>query len=81
MSLSPNNWHATFRENVVLIDYRFYYADERQANGGPTIPVSGSAAGKAYVYLAEKQEQGPWDYTFMEDKGYVEFKDPLPTDF
>ncbi|TVY27500.1 putative oxidoreductase [Lachnellula hyalina] len=61
--------------------FKFYYADERQANGGPTIPVSGSAAGKAHVYLAEKQEQGPWDYTFMEDKGYVEFKSPLPTDF
>ncbi|TVY20865.1 Short chain dehydrogenase 1, partial [Lachnellula arida] len=61
--------------------FKFYYADERQANGGPTIPVSGPAAGKAYVELAEKKEQGPWDYTFMEGKGYVEFKGPLPTDF
>jgi len=61
--------------------FKFYYADERQANGGPTIPVSGPAAGKAYVYLAEKQEQGPWDYTFMEDRAYVEFKGPLPTEF
>ena len=68
-------------ESVVLIGYRFYYADERQANGGPTIPVSGPAAGEAYVELAEKKEQGPWDYTFMEGKGYVEFKGPLPTDF
>jgi hypothetical protein len=54
---------------------RFYYADERQADGGPTIPVSGPAAGAAYIELAEKAEQGPWNYTFMNGKGYVEFKD------
>jgi len=68
-------------EIVVLIKYRFYYADERQANGGPTIPVNGPAAGEAYVELAEKKEQGPWDYSFMNGKGYVEFKGPLPTKF
>jgi len=54
--------------------FRFYYADERQPDGGPTIPVNGPAAGNMYVELAEKKEQGPWDYTFVDGKGYVEFK-------
>lgn len=70
-----------FFGNEVLTTDRFYYADERQANGGPTIPVSGPAAAEAYIELAEKEEQGPWNYTFMEGKGYVEFKGPLPTKF
>jgi NAD(P)-dependent dehydrogenase (short-subunit alcohol dehydrogenase family) len=54
--------------------FRFYYADERQADGGATIPVDGPAAGEAYVELAEKKEQGPWNWTFVKGKGYVEFK-------
>lgn len=54
--------------------YRFYYVDERQVDGGPTIPVNGPAAGETYVNLAEQKEQGPWDYTFVKEKGYVEFK-------
>ncbi|KAF2497638.1 putative short-chain dehydrogenase [Lophium mytilinum] len=54
--------------------FKFYYADERQPDGGPTIPVNGPAAGKMYVELAENPEQGPWDYTFIDGKGYVEFK-------
>jgi hypothetical protein len=57
-----------------LIACRFYYADERQADGGPTIPVNGPAAGDMYVELAEKPEQGPWDFTFMAGKGYTKFK-------
>jgi hypothetical protein len=58
----------------VLIACRFYYADERQADGGPTIPVNGPAAGDMYVELAEKPEQEPWDFTFMAGKGYIKFK-------
>jgi hypothetical protein len=58
---------------------RFYFADERQPDGGPTIPVNGPAAGETYVELAEKTEQGPWNYTFIAGKGYHEFKAPLPT--
>lgn len=58
---------------------RFYYVDERQPGGGPTIPVNGEAAAEAYVELAEKEEQGPWHYTFVQYKGYVKFKEPLDT--
>lgn len=53
---------------------RFFYADERQADGSPTIPVGGNAAAQMYTELAEAKEQGPWNYTFMEGKGYTEFK-------
>ncbi|KAF2472601.1 putative short-chain dehydrogenase [Lindgomyces ingoldianus] len=56
--------------------FKFYYVDERQADGSPTIPVGGPAAGKLYVELAEGKEQGPWDYTFVDGQGYVEFKEP-----
>jgi hypothetical protein len=54
---------------------RFYYADERQPDGGVSIPVSGPAAAEAYVELAEDGEQRAWEYTFVKGKGYVEFKE------
>ncbi|KAH8595852.1 hypothetical protein B0O99DRAFT_144823 [Bisporella sp. PMI_857] len=38
--------------------FKFYYADQRQEDGGPTVPVGGPAAGVAYVRLAEDTEQG-----------------------
>jgi hypothetical protein len=40
--------------------------------------VNGPAAAEAYVELAEKKDQGPWDYTFLEGEGYVEFKEESP---
>ena len=52
---------------------QFYYADERQADGGPSIPVSGPAAGAAYTELADRKEHGPWYWTFVHGKGYVKF--------
>ncbi|KAF2714526.1 hypothetical protein K504DRAFT_445511 [Pleomassaria siparia CBS 279.74] len=52
--------------------FKFYYADERQEDGGATIPVSGPAAGRAYTELAEKEGQGKWLWTFVDGKGYVE---------
>lgn len=57
----------------LLTWYRFYFADERQDDGGPTIPVDGPAAAEAYIELAEGKEQRPWQYTFK-GKGYVDFK-------
>lgn len=71
---SESHYPIPNRLNSLLIAYRFYYVDERQADGSPTIPVGGPAAGKTYVELAEKKEQGPWAYTFVDGKGYVEFK-------
>jgi hypothetical protein len=62
-----------------LIFGRFYYADERSADGrlvGRTI--SGEAHAKMYKELAESKTQGPWLQTFVKGKGYVNF--PADTD-
>ncbi|OGE53917.1 hypothetical protein PENARI_c007G08563 [Penicillium arizonense] len=54
--------------------YKFYYADERQADGSPTYSgLSGEAHGKLYVSLAEGLSQGPWQQTFVKDVGYRQF--------
>lgn len=66
---------------------RFYYADERKADGGPSIPpggLSGPAAGTVYLELADGKEQGPWNFTYVDGRGYVEFRDlvwPRPEDY
>lgn len=52
---------------------RFYYADERKADGSPAFSVSGEAHGRYYTELAESQSQGPWLATFVKDEGYVDF--------
>jgi hypothetical protein len=35
--------------------------------------IDAEAHGDVYVKLAEEKEQGPWDYTFVKGKGYVDF--------
>lgn len=35
--------------------------------------VSGPAHAELYLSLAKSPEQGPWQQTFVEGKGYVEF--------
>jgi len=58
----------------VLTASSVYYADERQIDGGPTIPVGGPGAEVAYLELAEQTKKDPWDYTFVQGKGYTELK-------
>ncbi|TVY88130.1 Secoisolariciresinol dehydrogenase [Lachnellula willkommii] len=54
--------------------FKFYYADERTADGGPAWSnINGEAHGKLYVELAEGKEQGPWQQTFVKGVGYVKF--------
>ncbi|EXJ73333.1 uncharacterized protein A1O5_03093 [Cladophialophora psammophila CBS 110553] len=56
-------------------DKRFYYADERNADGLPVgNAVSGPAAAEEYLKLAEQEEQGPWLYTFVKGEGYKDFE-------
>lgn len=55
---------------------RFYYADERQTDGGVSIPVDGPAAAEAYLELAEDEEQRDWEYTFVKGLGYTKFGEP-----
>ena len=53
---------------------RFYYGDERQADGSPAYSaIDGEAHAKLYVELAEGKTQGPWQQTFVKGKGYVKF--------
>jgi hypothetical protein len=53
---------------------RFYYADERKADGAPAyFEVNGEAHGKFYVALAEHKFQGPWQQTFVKGRGYKDF--------
>ena len=35
--------------------------------------VEGDAAGVEYLKLAERPDQGPWDYTFVKGEGYKDF--------
>ncbi|KAK8134050.1 hypothetical protein PG984_006062 [Apiospora sp. TS-2023a] len=53
--------------------YKFYYVDQRQPDGGPTIPVDGAAHAKLYLDLVNDPEQRQWDYTFVDGQGYIKF--------
>lgn len=53
---------------------RFYYADERKADGAAAfMDISGEAHGNFYVELAEGKAQGPWQQTFVKGVGYKHF--------
>lgn len=57
-----------------LTKFRFYYADERKADGSPAYSaIDGEAHGKYYLQLAEGNSQGPWQQTFVKDVGYKQF--------
>lgn len=53
--------------------YKFYYADERKADGSAIYRVSGEEHGKRFVELSEEKTQGPWLYTFVKGVGYTDF--------
>jgi hypothetical protein len=54
--------------------YRFYYADERKADGSAKFRVDGDAHAKLFWDLSETKEQGPWMQTFVKDVGYQDFE-------
>lgn len=57
-----------------MVSNRFYYADERNADGSPMYNgVNGPAHGKYYAELASHLSQGPWQQTFVKDVGYQKF--------
>ncbi|KAJ5753518.1 uncharacterized protein N7511_007671 [Penicillium nucicola] len=54
--------------------YKFYYADERKADGSSAgRGISGEAHGALYVSLSGDSSQGPWQQTFVKDVGYRQF--------
>ncbi|PVH79947.1 NAD(P)-binding protein [Cadophora sp. DSE1049] len=55
-------------------NYHFYYVDERKEDGSSAgTAVSGSAHADYFFGLAQQESQGPWNSTFVEGKGYVNF--------
>lgn len=57
----------------VLNTSRFYYADERKADGSPKYRINGDAHAKLYLDLATTETQRPWMQTFVQGEGYKEF--------
>ncbi|CAO2657712.1 Nn.00g038380.m01.CDS01 [Neocucurbitaria sp. VM-36] len=54
--------------------YRFYYADERLADGkSKGMNIDGPAHGEFFAQLANHEGGVPWHATFVADKGYVKF--------
>jgi hypothetical protein len=54
--------------------FKFYYADERQADGRPVSSnIDGPAAAEHYLKLSEDKTQGPWSQTFVKGIGYKDF--------
>ncbi|KAL1893611.1 hypothetical protein Sste5346_006442 [Sporothrix stenoceras] len=53
---------------------RFYYADERKADGSPAYgAIDGEAHAELYTSLARSSTQGPWLQTFVKGVGYKAF--------
>ena len=52
---------------------RFYYGDERKADGSAIYRVDGEAHAKLYWELAEEKTHGPWMQTFVKGVGYTKF--------
>ncbi|KAI0403514.1 hypothetical protein F4802DRAFT_571692 [Xylaria palmicola] len=54
--------------------YRFFYADERKADGDSVGgELHGDAHGEFYAQLAAHEGDVPWLATFVDGKGYVKF--------
>jgi hypothetical protein len=57
-----------------LTCFRFFYGDQRTPEGGPIGNVVGADAhADFYLKLATEETDVPWDATFVEGKGYVDF--------
>ncbi|KAF2490641.1 hypothetical protein BU16DRAFT_596931 [Lophium mytilinum] len=52
---------------------KFYYADERKADGSPKYRVDGDAHANLFWELAQAETQGPWLQTFVQGVGYKKF--------
>lgn len=62
-----------FSLSKMLNCYRFYYADERKADGSAKYRVDGEAHAKLFWGLAQAKSQGPWLQSFVKDVGYKDF--------
>ncbi|KAL7895012.1 hypothetical protein HDV63DRAFT_406740 [Trichoderma sp. SZMC 28014] len=53
--------------------FRFYYVDERKADGSAAFKIDGEAHAKLFCELSEAKTQGPWLQTFVKGVGYKDF--------
>ncbi|RGP74102.1 short chain type dehydrogenase [Fusarium sporotrichioides] len=53
--------------------YKFYYADERKADGGAIFRVNGDAHADMFWKLSQDKEQGEWLQSFVKGEGYKKF--------
>ena len=56
---------------------KFYYADERNANGGPVgNQPHGEESAKVYIELSEREKQGEggrdWNWVYVMGRGRIE---------
>ena len=58
---------------VRLTQERFYYADERKADGAPKYGIDGDAHADLFWELAQAETQGQWHQTFVKGVGYKKF--------
>ncbi|KIY02385.1 uncharacterized protein Z520_02523 [Fonsecaea multimorphosa CBS 102226] len=54
--------------------FKFYYCDERKADGTAKYKVDGEAHAQLYWKLTEDKTQGPWMQTFVKGVGYTKFE-------
>lgn len=52
---------------------RFYYVDDRKADGSAKYKIDGEAHAELFDELVEAKEQRSWLQTFVKDVGYKSF--------
>ena len=55
---------------------RFYYVDERKADGSAAFQIDGDAHAELFWGLALQKEHRPWLQTFVKGEGYRKFAVP-----
>ena len=66
--------HPHYLVSKQLTIYRFYYADQRKADGKAVYSaIDGDAHAELFLELAEGKLQGPWQQTFVSGTGYKDF--------
>ncbi|KAL7815040.1 hypothetical protein V8C44DRAFT_356813 [Trichoderma aethiopicum] len=53
--------------------FKFYYVDERKADGSAAFKIDGEAHANLFCELAQAKTQGPWLQTFVKGGGYKDF--------
>ena len=65
---------SLFTTGVADALHRFFYADERTADGGLAgMKLDGDAHADFYAQLASGEIEVPWHATFVKGHGYVKF--------